>query len=139
MWVDFVVGSCFTLREMSGVAVLQKSLGRRFVFSRGHVNGGVREDIGKMLCVSKMLWSFCQEEVLSLKKFSYVQENRKVKTSKHQETSLLLRLLTATEHLPNSERTLSLSLRALKPYIRDEKKDEPFASEIWERKFFRRG
>ena len=35
MWVDFVVGSCFALREMSGVVVL-KSLGGRFIFGRAN-------------------------------------------------------------------------------------------------------
>ena len=39
MWVDFVVGSWFTLREMSGV-VLLKSLGGRFFFGRPYQRRG---------------------------------------------------------------------------------------------------
>ena len=33
MWVEFVVGFCFTLREMSGIVFL-KSLDGRFIFRR---------------------------------------------------------------------------------------------------------
>lgn len=59
------------------------------LLSGGHIIGEVREDNGKdvkKLCVSKMLWfSLKTEESVSLKKFSHVQEYRKVKSSKHQD------------------------------------------------------
>lgn len=85
MWVDFVVGSCFAVMDFSSV--------RNFwvdgLLSGGHIIGEVREDNGKdvkKLCVSKMLWfSLKTEESVGLKKFSYVQEYRKVKSSKHQD------------------------------------------------------
>ena len=41
--------------------------------------------------------------------------------------------------LPNSGRTFGLSFGALKPNIRDRRRDGPFLSEIWERNFFFRG
>ena len=126
MWVDFVVGSCFALREMSGVVVL-KSLGGRFIFGRAYQwrgEGRYRKEALRFKCLVVFL---LREEVFGLKKFTYVQKYRKVKTSKHQDRKqssfnghhqchdFQQYPEQGLYHLPNSGRTLSLSLRALKP------------------------
>ena len=57
MWVDFVVGSCFALREMSGVVVL-KSLGGRFIFggaNKWRGEGRYRKEALRFKCVVFLL------------------------------------------------------------------------------------
>ena len=84
MWVDFVVGSCFTLREMSGV-VLLKSLGGRFFFGRPYQRRGERRYRKEALHAFQKFYVvvFCQEEVLGLKKIQLRTKILQGKNSSH--------------------------------------------------------